>query len=120
MLQKSKINKKSLAVLFYFLILFPARAYADPPPISYYLNNPIVAEFDGQPIYLDDLKHARIQEALVKLHQMQTRALKERLLEKLAKKHPELSVKKSFKISDVEVKRFYENIPGIKDLGNLM
>ena len=80
MLQKSKFNKTSLAVIFYFLLLFSAPAYADSPTISYYSNNPIAAEVDGEPIYLDDLKHARIQEALVKLHQMQTRSLKERLL----------------------------------------
>ena len=70
-------------------MLFSTPVYADPPTIPYYSNNPIVAEVDGEPIYLDDLKHARIQEALVKLHQMQTLALKERLLGKLAKKHPE-------------------------------
>ena len=120
MLQKSKFNKESLAIIFYFLLLFSVSAYADPPTISYYSNNPIVAEVDGEPIYLDDLKHARIQEALVKLHQMQTLALKERLLKKLATKHPEISLEKALKISDIEIKRFYDNTPGIKELGNLM
>jgi len=119
-LQKSKFNKTSLEYIFYFLLLFSAPTYANPPTISYYSNNPIVAEVDGEPIYLDDLKHARIQEALVKLHQMQTLALKERLLKKLAKKHPEISLKKNPKISDIEIKRFYNNTPGIKELGNLM
>ncbi|MZG52863.1 MAG: thioredoxin domain-containing protein [Nitrospinae bacterium] len=119
MSKNSKINKTGLAVLFYFLFSFPGWVSADPPPISYYSNNPIVAEVDGEPIYLDDLKHIRIQEALVQLHQMQTRALKERLLEELAKKHPELSVKKKLKISDVEIKKFYDGTPGIKELGNL-
>ena len=120
MRQKSKFNKTSLVIIIYVLLLFSTRGYADSPPISYYSNNPIVAEVDGERIYLDDLKHARIQEALVKLHQMQTLALKERLLKKLAKKHPEISLKKTLKISDIEIKRFYDNTPGIKELGNLM
>ncbi len=120
MLQKSKFNKTSLANIFYFLLLFSATAYADSSTISIYSNNPIVAEVDGEPIYLDDLKHARIQEALIKLHQMQTIVLKERLLKKLAKKHPEISLKKNLKISDIEIKKFYDNTPGIKELGNLM
>ena len=120
MLQKSKFNKANLAIIFYSLLLFSGSAYADPSTISYYSNNPIVAEVDGEPIYLDDLKHARIQEALVRLHQMQTSALKERLLKKLAKRHPEISLKKTFKISDIEIKRFYDNTPGIKELGSLM
>ena len=55
-----------------------------------YSNNPIAAEVDGEPIYLDDLKHVRIQEALTQLHEMQTRALKEKILDKLAEKPPVL------------------------------
>ena len=87
MLSKPKNNKTSLTVLFCFLILIPGLVYSDPRPPTYYSNNPIVAEVDGEAIRLDDLKHARIQEALIQLHRMKTRALKERVLEKLAKKH---------------------------------
>ena len=116
MLSKPRNNKTSLIVLFCFLILIPGLVYSDPRPPAYYSNNPIVAEVDGEVIHLDDLKHARIQEALVQLHQMKTRALKERVLEKLAKKHPEFSTKSNLEVSYSDVKNFYNNTPGMKDL----
>jgi protein-disulfide isomerase len=116
-LNKSKINK--VAIIFSFLFLFPGRVYSDSNPTSYYSNNPVVAEVDDEPIYLDDLKHVRIQETLMQLHQMQTRILKEKILEKLAKKHPELSVQSTPAVSEAEIKKFYDNTPGIKELGGL-
>ncbi|MEK9628866.1 MAG: DsbA family protein [Nitrospinota bacterium] len=119
MLINSRKNKAALVSLFCFLILLPGKVYSDPPSLSYFSNNPIVAEVDGQPIHRDDLKHVRIQEALMQLHQMETRALKEKILETLAKTHPEISFASEPKISDVEIKKFYENTPGIKELGGL-
>ena len=100
MLSKPKNNKIRLTILFCFFILIPELVYSDPRPPAYYSNNPIVAEVDGEVIRLDDLKHVRIQEALLQLHQMQIRALKERVLEKLAKKHPEFSKKSDLKVSN--------------------
>ena len=76
MLSKSRNNKTSLIVLFCFFILIPGLGYSDPRTPAYYSNNPIVAEVDGEVIHLDDLKNVRIQDALVQLHQMKTRALK--------------------------------------------
>ena len=119
MLSKTRNNKTSLIVLFCFLILIPGLGYSDPQSPAYYSNNPIVAEVDGEVIHLDDLKNVRIQDALVQLHQMKTRALKERVLEKLAKKHPEFSTKSDLKVSYLDVKNFYNNTPGMKDLGSL-
>jgi len=118
-LNKSKKNKVAMAILFSFLFLFPGLVYSESHPTSYYSNNPVAAEVDGEPIYLDDLKHVRIQEALMQLHQMQTRALKEKILEKLAKKHPEFSAKSTPTVSDAEIKKFYDNTPGIKEMGSL-
>ncbi len=100
-------------------MFIPASLFADPVVSSFYSNNPIVAEVDGEPIHLDDLKHARIQEALVQLYQMKNRSLKEKVLEKLAKKHPELGMETNLKVSDEEIEKFYNNTPGIKDLGSL-
>ena len=119
MLNKSKKNNIGCLILFSLLLFFPSISFSDPVKRSYYSNNPIVAEVDGEPIHLDDLKHVRIQDALVQLHQMKTRALKERVLEKLAKKHPEFTGKAKLKVSDAEVKNFYEQTPGIKELGSL-
>ena len=108
-----------LKTIFIVLLLFPPLAFSDPVTPSFYSNNPIVAEVDGTPVHLDDLKHARIQEALVRLYQMKNRALKERVLEKLSQKHPELAAGARPKISNAEIKMFYDNTPGIKDLGSL-
>ncbi len=119
MLNKSKKNKVALAILFSFLFLFPGGGYSESNPTSHYSNNPVVAEVDDEPIHLDDLKHVRIQEALMQLHQMQTRALKEKILEKLAKKHPEFAEQSIPTVSEAEVKKFYDNTPGIKELGGL-
>ncbi len=119
MVKNSKIYKTGLGVLFFILMLCPGFAHSDPHGHVYYSNNPIVAEVDGEPIHLDDLKQVRIQEALVQLHHMKTRALKEKVLEKLSKKRPEFAVASTLKISDEEIKKFYENTPGIKELGNL-
>ncbi|MBC8285720.1 MAG: hypothetical protein H8E32_18045, partial [Nitrospinae bacterium] len=119
MLNKSKKNTVVLAILFSFLILFPGLVYSESHPTTYYSNNPVAAEVDGEPIHLDDLKHVRIQEALMQLHQMQTRALKEKILEKLAKKHPEFAAQSTPSVSEAEIKKFYDNTPGIKELGGL-
>lgn len=119
MLSESQKNFIGLIILFSFLVFFPGLSNSDPAPPAFYSNNPIVAEVDGEPIHLDDLKHARIQEALVKLHQMKIRALKERVLEKLAKKHPQFAAETPSKVSDSEIKKFYNNTPGIKELGSL-
>ena len=73
----------------------------------FYSNNPIAAEVDGEPIYLDDLKHVRIQEVLKQLHEMQTRSLKEKILEKLAEKHPELKAEQAPKVTAAKIKKFY-------------
>jgi len=118
-LNKSKKNKVALAIIFFSLIFIPSFANADSHPATLYSNNPVVAEVDGEPINRDDLKHVRIQEALMQLHQMETRALKEKVLEKLAEKHPELSTGAKLKVSDSDIKNFYDNTPGIKELGNL-
>jgi protein-disulfide isomerase len=116
-LNKSKINKA--AIIFYFIFLFPGWVHSDSNPSSYYSNNPVVAELEDESIHLDDLKNVRIQEALMQLHQMQTRALKEKILEKLAKKYPEFSVQSAPAVSEAEIKKFYDNTPGIKELGDL-
>ncbi len=119
MLNKSKNFKISILNFFVLFIFFPTSLFSDPVKPSFYSNNPIVAEVDGESIHLDDLKHARIQEALVQLYQMKKRSLKEKVLQKLVKKHPELGVDTKLKVSDEEVEKFYNNTPGIKDLGNL-
>jgi len=85
----------------------------------FYSNNSIAAEVDGEPIYLDDLKHVRIQEVLKQLHEMQTRSLKEKILEKLAEKHPELKAEQAPRVTEAEIKKFYEGNSGIKEWGSL-
>ena len=94
-------------------------AFADRGKNPVFSNNPIAAEVDGEPIYLDDLKHVRIQEALNQLHEMHTRALKEKILDKLVEKHPDLISGQAPKVTEAEIKKFYDSNPGIKELGSL-
>ncbi len=113
------VVKKILAVSFLLCVVGAAEVFADSIQNPVYSNNPIVAEVDGKPVYLDDLKHIRIQEALNQLHEMQARALKEKILDKLAEKHPDLVAEKPPEVTEAEIKQFYESTPGIKGIRNL-
>jgi protein-disulfide isomerase len=113
------IFKKVLTVSFLLFILGAANVYAEGSQNSAYSNNPIAAQVDGEPVYLDDLKHVRIQEALQQVYEMQTRALKEKILQKLMAKHPELMLEKVPTVTRAEIKRFYDSNSGIKELGDL-
>lgn len=93
------------------------RAWAEPS--QPYANNPIVAIVDGQPVSLDELKNAKIQEAQVQLFQMQNQILKRKVLQMLAKKHPELREESMPKVLADDVSLFYKNTPGVKELGTL-
>jgi len=83
-----------------------------------YDNNPIIAELDGQPIFLDDLKNAKIQDNLVQLYRMQKDVLKRQVLSSLLQNHPEIADIEPPKLSLGDMKQFYESTPGIKDLGS--
>jgi len=116
----SKLNfSKILAISFVLFGVGNVEVFADSVKSPVYSNNPIAAEVDGKPIYLDDLKHIRIQEALQQLHEMQTRALKEKILDTLAEKHPNLVIEQTPKVTQAEIKQFYESNPGIKEIGDL-
>ena len=111
--------KKILAVSFLLIAIGAVEVFASPIKNPIYSNNPVVAEVDGKPVYQDDLKHVRIQEALQQLHEMHTRALKEEILDKLAEKHPDLVAKKVPEVTQAEIKQFYESNSGIKEIGTL-
>lgn len=111
--------KKIMAVSFLLFVVGAVEVFAGAIKNPVYSNNPIAAEVDGKPVYLDDLKHIRIQETLMQLHEMHTRALKEKILEKLAEKHPDLVAKKVPEVTQAEIKQFYESNSGIKEIGNL-
>ena len=111
------IIKELTAVFCVFYFAGTVEVFAGSTPV--YSNNPIAAEVDGKPIYLDELKHIRIQEALKQLHEMQTRALKEKILDKLADKHPSSVAEQVPNVTQSEIKKFYNSNPGIKELGNL-
>ena len=113
------ISKKILVISFIFLTVGAVEVFASSIKNPIYSNNPVAAEVDGKPIYLDDLKHIRIQEALKQLYEMQTRALKEKILDKLSEKHPDSFLEKAPKVTQAEIKKFYESNPAIKEIGNL-
>jgi protein-disulfide isomerase len=108
-----------LAVAFMFYAVGATEGLADVTHIPVYSNNPIVAEVDGNPIYLDDLKNVRIQESLMQLHEMQTHSLKEKILARLAQDHPGLIAKQAPEVTQADIKRFYDGNSGIKELGSL-
>ena len=111
--------KNVLAISFVFSVVAAVEVFASSTKDPTYSNNPVAAEVEGEPIYLDDLKHVRIQEILKQLHEMQTRALKEKILAKLTEKHPESFSEQVPKVTQEEIKKFYETNPGIKEIGNL-
>jgi protein-disulfide isomerase len=111
--------KKILAVSFMLFVAGAGVGFADQAKTPVYSNNPIAAEVDGEPIYLDELKHVRIQETLQQLHDMQTRALKEKILDRLIAKHPDLVANQAPKVTEADIKRFYDSNTGIKELGSL-
>ncbi len=86
---------------------------------SVYSSNPLIAEVDGQPLFLDDLKNARIHELMERLHLMLDDSLKQNALKLLSESHPELQLQKAVAITDKDIEYFYKNEPGIKNLGPL-
>ncbi len=102
--------------VFFFLLPVSISAWAEAPKNAF-SNNPVVAEVDGQPIMLDDLKNAKIQDTLVNLHQLQKGLLKQKVLQILRKKHPEMKKENIPQATRKDVENFYHKTPGIKEIG---
>ncbi len=120
-LQVEKKLKVSALIAFQLALLFflASLIHAESTDLSY-TNNPVLAVVDGQPIILDDLKNAQIQDAMVQLYQMQSHELKERVIMKLAKNHPGLNLEGDVSLpSEDDIAHFYNNTPGIKEMGTL-
>ena len=100
------------------LITVPPYLFAEPPPVQIYTNNPVVATVDGEYLMMNDLKNAQMHDAMYRLHEMQSRALKEKILQQLAKKHPGFLNDEVHAVTEKEIARFYENTPGVKGLGS--
>ncbi len=115
--QKGRVVFSFLLALAFFSTFSP-NLFADPAPVQLYTNNPVVATVDGEPLMMSDLKNARMHDAMYQLHEMQSRALKEKILQQLVKNHPELLKDEVHEVTDKEISRFYENTPGVKELGN--
>ena len=93
-------------------------SFADPTPVQLYTNNPVVATVDGEFLMMNDLKNARMHDAMYQLHEMQSRALKEKILQELAKKRPEFLKDEVPEVTEKDISRFYERTPGVKGLGS--
>ena len=121
---KHRVSFKNLSFLtlislFLIFVVFPASLFADPPPVQIYTNNPVVATVDGEYLMMDDLKNAQIHDAMSQLHSMQSRLLKEKILQELTKKHPGFLDDDVPEVTAKEITRFYETTPGVKQLGTL-
>ena len=108
-----------ISALISLLGVAPSPVAADSNELRPFTNNPIVAIVDGEPVILEDLKNAQIYAAMVQLYKMQSQVLKEKVLDKLAKSHPELKLTDAPLPSQGDVTRFYTNTPGIKEMGTL-
>ncbi len=108
-----------LSVLIFLQGIAPSPVAAESNELRPYTNNPVVAIVEGEPIILEDLKNAQIHDAMVQLYKMQSQVLKEKILDKLVKSHPELKLTDAPLPSQDDVTRFYENTPGIKEMGTL-
>lgn len=119
--QKSILIIRKLPLLFwaclFFLALVSAGVDADPKSAPVYSNNSLVAIVDGKPIQLDDIKNARIHEMMVALHKLQESELRQKIVEGLYDRHPELKRTEAQRIEKKDLINFYETSPGIKDLG---
>lgn len=74
-----------------------------------YDNNPILATVDGEPVYLNEVVTKDIHDLLEKLYKSLGNAAAPLVMEKLKKKHPEFVKIKKVKITDDEIKNFYNN-----------
>ena len=125
---------KTPAFCFWLALLinsyFPMMVFADDNAVgagrgfhqegeTLYSNNPVVARVEGKAVYMDELKNARIQDMLIRLYQMQSLLLKKKVVDQLAASHPELKPDIESQITEKEIRDFYQNEPGIKDLGEL-
>lgn len=99
------------------LTMTSSRVVADPGDSPVYSSNPLVAIVDGKPIRLDDIKNAQIQELMISLHTLQESRLREKALEILSEKNPELKQQKALRVDEKDIANFYETTPGIKDVG---
>lgn len=109
----------TLSLLLVLFGVFPATTlYADPSPVQIFSNNPVVATVDGESLMMDDLKNAQIHDVMSQLHSMQSLVLKEKILDQLVKKHPDFLDDGAVKVTDKQIAEFYENTPGVKQLGS--
>ena len=88
-------------------------------PFTSYSNNPVVALSEGQPILLDDLRNAQIHEMRMRLYQMQRALLRQKVMKSLTETHPELKSHDDPQVTQKDIRAFYNNEPGIKELGTL-
>jgi protein-disulfide isomerase len=112
--------RRTVAVLLTLTLCsaFPSYLFADPAPVQLYTNNPVVATVDGEYLMMNDLKNARMHDVMLQLHGMQSRMLKEKILQQLAKKRPEFLKDEVPAVTEKDISRFYEKTPGVKDLGS--
>lgn len=109
----------ALCFLLAFFAIGPSSVLAQSSNFQPFTNNPTVAVVDGEPIMLDSLKNAQMHDLMYQLYEMESRALKEKILQLLSKKHPEFQEDNVPPVTEKDIVRFYQNTPGVKDLGSL-
>ena len=104
-----------ISAIIYLLGLLPSYTYAEAKELRPHTNNPILAIVDGEPLTLEDLRNSQIHDAMVQLYQIQSQALKEAVLAKLTKNHPELKLENEAPLaSEGDIVRFTKTHQGLK------
>jgi len=86
-------------------ISLPANLFAQGTRFS---NNPMIGMIDGKPVFQEDIRDKRIQDSAQALYDSMQANLMQHAIKQLALKHKELQVEPQIKVSDEEVKLFYQ------------
>ncbi len=73
-----------------------------------YTSNPVIARVDGKAVHLNDIMNKSIHDLLENLYEEIAAELPQVALTELAKKHKEITLAPSSKVTDKEVETFYK------------
>ena len=102
-----------------FALLFMVGAspvWADPVLFD---NNPVIGIIDAKPILMDDIENAQTHELRVRLYQLQSQVLKEKIIREFTEAHPGTVQSKARTVTQADIIAFYEKTPRAKEMGSL-
>ncbi|MCH8157431.1 MAG: thioredoxin domain-containing protein [Nitrospinae bacterium] len=82
-------------------------------------NNPAIATLDGKPVLMEDIENAQIHELRVQLHQLQSQALKEKIIQQFSEAHPESAKDGIRPVTQADISAFYKSTSSAREMGSL-